>query len=1482
MQQSYAVTSNSHQIVNSSSVLYEKSDIQHSGMVPLIDELNMNQIPKETRMKSSSLPSGLALNQLIGQGGVSSIKLSLSSNEELGNSAKIGRSKSNAQKKDSSDSDDNLILNEKQSYTERTSYHSKQSLSTYKSMDMKFSNVLVGELHKKFGSVSEDEEPIKSGNFETTKYEHKYRKNGEKRIEKSEKSENSSQNSENKTKHKELEDQEKHPNKKEESFFGRLLLRKSGKKTKKDNVNEKEDDEDDKKQSKDTTTFKNSHSDPLTLGNQKYVTEHSMIKQTKMSCSDQNAHKSIGQKVFSNQNHKRIDARGGYVNDPIIQESIHNYSKNPITEYGMNEMKHFSDKNLSETQYSQSSLKADDVNNKRLSSDLTSKNNSGSQSRLRQRVEPLDIPVSPELQRKPPVLPRSSIESKSFFPIINQGKVYPSKEGSRYIKNVSSPSKIINPNDEFQYPHPVSPKVKMSPDVSGLSAPNQSNGLSMDLITKPLSYSVSPPRTVWPHNYISSDMKSSSQGSLDHQSIRNSKIEYDGKFFDYSNQMSNEFDYDNSKMKPKIAGLSSYQQKISQIGNQIETDSDSPYSDSLNSRTAVTKSHSFRLNSDSPASALQQDMPSLPPMFGISESSIDSWETTYKKNLKENNDPPSSLELGSDSLISYTYKSNTSASNTIYSDRNIFIIPNVQGIQKDNLTSDVIDTNDQSSHYAKNVSRSKVRDTDISRIEANIDSIIGSPKPLNCVALKSNSLDSVKSFTEKSTEQRKAMSNESISHNKVYINQSIIPDVVGSVSFNPKLSASNSKTENIENFVQSSSDIQNIKEQSSELSSENHVSITVLNTSESSITIKTSDPVHTNKSLDLSPQPSIEKLGKNLSTQTEKKILDKFSTSSDPSVPEFMKIQLNKVDQKPATNVVLSTSVSLDNKTSKIPAKSEKASDVSNETKFKNIEVERSISYDPTKSEKLYNDLRKSESYDKNVSVDTKEVSKPQRKFSSEDVEILEKSDISVQNTSNSSAKRSGMQVFNKSNDTFNSENSQVNNNANKISMESKPVIPTTLSIRKTTPVSSLPPVSPTASKAFMRKKSETTDPDPLKRQSSIVTTNDSKCENNSLEKNNNLTVTQNVRRISSQELLADQVNRTDRSSSSSDDTNLESAVILRKKSMSIIKNSNKKDDEPELMKVFARRSLKLKDSESEALSQDILNIANSENKNEESDDLKRNSKSFNVMTRSRDSDKENEADSPKDERKRSVLNSNVDSITENNSTNKLNNKNFVEFRKHSSETAELMQAQRMPKKIIDTNPVSSSNTSNFQPSRSIGAFGSYPRSVSASVPLSQTTYLKGEVKSDFKKDTSDSTPEKRLRNRTFPDSNNENNKEDNGIKSNDKAEPTPYSIDNSSLTKRPWSQIKTDNDSISGKDSALKVPFRKSSFISTELKSQVSSNKFDKSESKDTNDKSNEIITVEAENETNKNETDGSPQFKGILQMRAEWERRAQQATTK
>ncbi|XP_066999308.2 platelet binding protein GspB isoform X3 [Anabrus simplex] len=75
------------------------------------------------------------------------------------------------------------------------------------------------------------------------------------------------------------------------------------------------------------------------------------------------------------------------------------------------------------------------------------------------------------------------------------------------------------------------------------------------------------------------------------------------------------------------------------------------------------------------------------------------------------------------------------------------------------------------------------------------------------------------------------------------------------------------------------------------------------------------------------------------------------------------------------------------------------------------------------------------------------------------------------------------------------------------------------------------------------------------------------------------------------------------------------SEVVLRKKSLSR-EIGQRKEEEPELLKVFARRSLKLKDSESEALSQQLT--------------------SDQQASKSRDSDKENEGgDSPREERKK-------------------------------------------------------------------------------------------------------------------------------------------------------------------------------------------------------------------------------------------------------
>lgn len=82
-----------------------------------------------------------------------------------------------------------------------------------------------------------------------------------------------------------------------------------------------------------------------------------------------------------------------------------------------------------------------------------------------------------------------------------------------------------------------------------------------------------------------------------------------------------------------------------------------------------------------------------------------------------------------------------------------------------------------------------------------------------------------------------------------------------------------------------------------------------------------------------------------------------------------------------------------------------------------------------------------------------------------------------------------------------------------------------------------------------------------------------------------------------------------------SEEFSTENVVIRRKSLMKM-----KQDDEPELMKVFARRSLKLKDNESEALGQQIILTVEDESSN-----------------KSRDSDKENQQDSPSEERKKII-----------------------------------------------------------------------------------------------------------------------------------------------------------------------------------------------------------------------------------------------------
>lgn len=268
-----------------------------------------------------------------------------------------------------------------------------------------------------------------------------------------------------------------------------------------------------------------------------------------------------------------------------------------------------------------------------------------------------------------------------------------------------------------------------------------------------------------------------------------------------------------------------------------------------------------------------------------------------------------------------------------------------------------------------------------------------------------------------------------------------------------------------------------------------------------------------------------------------------------------------------------------------------------------------------------------------------------------------------------------------------------------------------------------------------------------------------------------------------------------------------EEAVIYRKKPVILAKefrNSERRnDDEPELMKVFARRSLKLKDSELDNLAQEIAD--SKDMKDEINDNITVNrskilKNEFNASIKSRDSDKENE-----------------DTLT-----------------KEESEE----------KRLVDIAArVSQFGVPHYQRSVSINSV-SNPKRESAPVYRSEV--------SKYKKEVSDSTPEKRLRNRTFPDPSND--RED--IKGITKSEAMAYKAD--TLSKRPW-QRKDDDK------------FRNLSVDKERRESAVI-------------EKDGDIEKGEGVKEKDgaDGEADASPQFKGILQMRAEWERRAKQGMTK
>ncbi|CAG9571578.1 unnamed protein product [Danaus chrysippus] len=630
----------------------------------------------------------------------------------------------------------------------------------------------------------------------------------------------------------------------------------------------------------------------------------------------------------------------------------------------------------------------------------------------------------------------------------------------------------------------------------------------------------------------------------------------------------------------------------------------------VETRSSIGKSHSFRYASQSSSISSQENqLPSLPAIVGISEPLLESWEVNYRRNVSERHDHSKRISARNYNILSGDSETNYDS------------LPSTDSSYLDSLKQDMNDERKLFTNSIQITIDTHKRDSDISQIEAKIDDIISSPKPIITPILKSSSLDSVKSSPEKpAAERRKTISVESA------IGQS---------------------TKNIQ--------------KDSKQESEGFISVTHINKDNVPVVIKAVEISKINK--------SDEKIQK---------------TGTKSGVPEFLNIQLNKVDAKPITNVVLTANVS--------PKKID--------------------SPQPEKEPVIENFATVETQIPQNIKT-CKEITKT--------VDVIEA-----------------------------------------IQVEEKPNVIAAKTLNTPTPQS---PITP---KHFFKKKLLSVDSQEKidKQRTSSVSTE------GSIEKIDNISIDQKSHssfgsKSSIQSIDSDENKLQDRQ---------EEAVVYRRKPIG--KDSKKHDDEPELMKVFARRSLKLKDSEADHIAQDIA-----ETKNENASRSKTLKNEFNASIKSRDSDKENEE----------------------------------------------QKEQAFENKLVDI-------------AARVSQFGNYQRSVSINsvTPKRDSAPTFRSDINKYKKEVSDSTPEKRLRNRTFPDSSNDRD----DIKNITKNDAMGYKAD--TLTKRPWQRNE----------------FR-----------QVEKEKVEVTVEKDGNNE-------KSESAKEKEEADASPQFKGILQMRAEWERRAQGMT--
>lgn len=382
--------------------------------------------------------------------------------------------------------------------------------------------------------------------------------------------------------------------------------------------------------------------------------------------------------------------------------------------------------------------------------------------------------------------------------------------------------------------------------------------------------------------------------------------------------------------------------------------------------------------------------------------------------------------------------------------------------------------------------------------------------------------------------------------------------------------------------------------------------------------------------------------------------------SKQSSIPEFLRVQLNHVDSKPAVNVVLSTHNNSGTEANKTVESS--SNSVITENKelshtVTEIQNETKVSVSGMKTEHIEVKTETKIEEDKNECITKKHemIITANDPIDPDSVQTVNagKQWSSVPNNTNSNQKFSVVSIMSSNGNDLVKKQTEVNVTTSNQIYQRKAVykdVCTSTKIEKVQCSVTSNDVSPVKvvlhQKSVSKEKLDEKNYDnkthlddvqpqtkvaPLRKKSlpkEVVINEDEKVRKLSIEKVD----------FKSQNHINDIVRRKSRESTGSDDNIIERNsfgstdtlasqdscdVVFRRKSLSR-EITKQKDEEPELLKVFARRSLKLKDNEIP----DELDIIT------------------NVPLKSRDSDKENECgDSPPEERKKikeSVLESKV------------------------------------------------------------------------------------------------------------------------------------------------------------------------------------------------------------------------------------------------